>query len=197
MTRIKPPILLDFPNQFVTERLLIRLPLPGDGRAVYEAITASIEDLKPWLAFAHNEQSEERSEAVIREGHAKFLQREDLRLLIFHKETLEFIGSSGLHNANWNIPKFDIGYWIDSRHVGQGYMTEAVQGIASFALETLKARRVEIRCDRLNVRSRAVAERAGFELEGVLRNNNLSTDGQELRDTLVFSKIQIGEKSNV
>ncbi|WP_152392403.1 GNAT family N-acetyltransferase [Paenibacillus guangzhouensis] len=187
---MKLPILLDFPDRFETERLLVRSPQPGDGRAVYEAIVASLEDLKPWLGFAYNEQSEEQSEANLREAHAKFMQREDLRLLIFHKETQEFIGSSGLHNANWNIPKFEIGYWIDSRHAGKGYMTEAVQGIAAFAFDMLKAKRVEIRCDRLNARSRAVAERAGFELEGTLRNNNLSTDGQELRDQLVFSKIR-------
>jgi ribosomal-protein-serine acetyltransferase len=35
------PILLEFPEEFETERLLIRKPLPGDGKAVYEAAQAS------------------------------------------------------------------------------------------------------------------------------------------------------------
>lgn len=32
------PILLDFPDSFETERLLIRAPRAGDGKAVYDAI---------------------------------------------------------------------------------------------------------------------------------------------------------------
>ena len=41
-------------------------------------------------------------------------------------------------------------------------MTEAVQRIEQFAFEQLGARRVEIRCDEENMKSRSVAERAGF-----------------------------------
>ncbi|RDI45455.1 GNAT family N-acetyltransferase [Falsibacillus pallidus] len=182
-------ILLDFPFEFETERLLIRGPLPGDGKAVYEAIMASLKELKPWMAFANKEQSIENTEANIRKSHAEFLTREDLRLLVFHKETRAFIASSGLHRINWDIPKFEIGYWIDSRYSGKGYMTEAVEGISDFARRELKAKRIEIRCDSNNVRSRAIPERLGFELEGILKNDSLSIDEQTLRDTCIFAKV--------
>ena len=184
------PILMDFPNQFTTERLLIRTPFPGDGKVVYESIRSSINELKQWLPFAQQEQSEQSIEANLREAHAKFILREDLRLLIFDKETNQFIGSSGLHNHNWQIPKFEIGYWIDSRFSGRGYMTEAVQGIADFAFSELKARRIEIRCDSLNARSKAIPERLGFTLEGTFRNDDISADGSRLRDTFIFAKVK-------
>jgi Acetyltransferases, including N-acetylases of ribosomal proteins len=184
------PILIDFPNQFTTERLLIRMPLPGDGTVVYESILFSINELKQWLPFAQHEQSEQSIEANLREAHSKFILREDLRLLIFDRETNQFIGSSGLHNPNWRIPKFEIGYWIDSRFSGRGYMTEAVQGIADFAFSELKARRVEIRCDSLNARSKAIPERLGFTLEGTFRNDDVSADGSRLRDTFIFAKVK-------
>lgn len=189
------PILLDFPSQFFTDRLLIRSPLPGDGKVVYESIMASIYELRKWLPFAQKEQSEETIETNLREAHLKFLKREDLRFLIFHKETHQFIGSSGLHNPNWNIPKFEIGYWIDSRHSGQGYMTEAVQGISDFAFNVLKARRVEIHCDTLNVRSRLIPERLGFILEGTLRKEDIAVDGGTLRDTFIFAKIDDDQRN--
>lgn len=156
------PILLDFPEEFYTERLHIRMPNPGDGTVVHEAILASREELKPWMPFAQKEQSVEELEANIREAHAQFLKREDLRLHIFHKETGEFIGSSGLHRMNWDVPKFEIGYWIDTRHSGKGYMSEAVQGITDFAFRELKARRVEIRVDSRNTKSRRIPEPAGI-----------------------------------
>ncbi|MCL6660072.1 GNAT family N-acetyltransferase [Paenibacillus amylolyticus] len=182
------PILLDFPSQINTDRLLIRMPMPGDGKAVYEAIINSIDELKKWLPFATKEQSEENTEVNMREAHLRFLKREDLRLLIFHKDTNQFIGSSGLHNPNWDVPKFEIGYWIDARYSGNGYMTEAVQGICEYAFHELKARRLEIRCDTLNNKSKAIPERLGFLLEGTLRFEDTSVDGKELTDTYIYAK---------
>jgi RimJ/RimL family protein N-acetyltransferase len=184
------PILLDFPTEFTTDRLLIRMPIPGDGKFMYEAINASIEELKPWLPFAQMEQTEEDVEVNIREAHLKFLKREDLRLLVFHKDTGELVASSGLHRIDWDIPKFEIGYWIDSRHSGKGYMTEAVQGITDFAVNELKARRVEIRCDTRNSKSAAIPERLGFTLEGILRNDSLEIGSTtRLRDTSIYAKV--------
>jgi ribosomal-protein-serine acetyltransferase len=184
------PLLMEFPTEFYTERLLIRMPKPGDGKAIFNAIQASVAELKPWMPFAQKEQSEQEVEINIREAYVKFLKREDLRLHIFLKDTGEFIASSGLHRINWQVPKFEIGYWIDTRYSGNGYMTEAVQGITSFAFHELKARRVEIRCDSRNVKSRAIPERLGFTLEGVLKNDDISVDGNGLRDTCVYAKVK-------
>ncbi|MEH7505107.1 GNAT family N-acetyltransferase [Neobacillus drentensis] len=183
------PILLDFPDQFYTERLLIRMPLPGDGKVVYQAMQASLNELKEWMPWAHREQTEEDVEVNMREAHAKFLTREDLRLHIFNRETGEFIGSSGLHRINWNIPKVEIGYWIDTRYSGKGYITEAAEAITNFAFTELKAKRVEIRCDSKNIRSRAIPERLGYTLEGILKNDEISADRKDLRDTCIYAKI--------
>lgn len=182
------PMLIEFPEEFSTERLVIRMPKPGDGKVVYDAMMASMNELKQWLPFVQKEQTEQDVELNIRSAHISFLKREDLRLLVFLKETGEFIASSGLHRINWSVPKFEIGYWIDSRFSGKGYMTEAVKGISEFAFHELKARRVEIRCDVRNLKSRAIPERLGFTLEGILKNDALSVDGKELRDTCVYAK---------
>lgn len=77
------PLLLDFPEVFETKRLIIRMPKPGDGKAVYNAIIASKPELMQWMPFAQNEQSETDVEVNIREAHISFLKREDLRLLVF------------------------------------------------------------------------------------------------------------------
>ncbi|MFN7249844.1 MAG: GNAT family N-acetyltransferase [Anaerobacillus sp.] len=184
------PLMIEFPTEFYTERLLIRMPQPGDGKAVFDAIQASIDELKPWMPFAQNEQSEEEIEINIRDAYVKFINREDLRLLIFLKDTGEFIASSGLHRINWDVPKFEIGYWIDTRYSGKGYITEAVQEIANFAFSELKANRIEIRCDLKNEKSRKIPERLGFTLEGILKNDAISTDGKGLRDTCIYARIK-------
>ncbi|KFM99628.1 N-acetyltransferase [Bacillus clarus] len=181
------PLLLDFPSEFYTDRLFIRMPKPGDGKVVYEAIMASMQELKLWMVFAQKEQTEKEIEASIRRSHIQFLQREDLRLLVFSKETGEFIASAGLHRINWEIPQFEIGYWIDTRFSGKGYMVEAAKGILEYAFSELKANRVEIRCDSRNVKSRAIPEKLGFKLEGILESSSVAVDGNGLRDTCVFA----------
>lgn len=182
------PLLIDVPTELYTERLYIRMPRPGDGKAVYEAIVESIEDLKPWLAFANDEQTDQKTEENLREAIIQYLKRDDLRLLVFLKETGEFVASSGLHRIDWSVPKFEIGYWICSTMSGQGYITEAVEGITRFAMQELGAKRIEIRCDSNNWKSRRVPERLGFILEGVLKNDMVSIYGTGLRDLCIYAK---------
>ena len=51
-------------------------------------------------------------------------------------------------------------------------------------------KRIEIRCESDNHRSRALAEAAGFSLEGILRNDDLSADGSRITDTCFYSVIR-------
>ncbi len=182
-------LLLDFPESFESDRLTIRAPRAGDGTEMNAAVQETFDDLKPWMPWARQVPTLEESETYVRRAQCEFLAREDLTMLLFLKGTNTLVGGSGLHRIDWNIPKFEIGYWCRKRFQGQGYISESTEAIARFAFETLGAKRVEIRCDPKNVRSRRVPDRLGFKLEGTLRNNTLSTSG-ELRDTLVFAKIR-------
>ncbi len=180
------PITLDFPDQFETQRLLIRAPRVGDGAILYRAISDSLEEVRPWMSWAQSEASIEKSEANIRRACAAWISRTDLRMLIFEKSG-ELVGSSGLHRMDWDVPKFEIGYWRRSGFGGRGLMTEAVCGIADFAFEVLKAQRVEIQCDARNQKSANLARRAGFDLEGRLKNH-CRDDFGVLSDTLIFAR---------
>lgn len=165
------------------------MPLPGDGATVYKAIKESLPELKQWMLFAQTLQSEEEIEINIREAHLKFLKREDLRLQIFHKETGESIGGTGLHRIDWDVKRFEIGYWLHSKYWSKGYMTEAVRGIIDFAITDLNAQRIEIRCDSTNHKSRAIPEKLGFTLDGILMKNSLSVDQKEVRNTCIYSLV--------
>ncbi|MCP5095424.1 MAG: GNAT family N-acetyltransferase [Chloroflexi bacterium] len=184
------PILRDFPYQFETERLLIRGPLPGDGAAVAAAIADSIEELRPWMPWATAVPTAEESEIRTRKKQLEFLARKDLLLLIFEKESNILVGSSGLHQIDWRVPVMEIGYWVRTQYGGSGYITEAVAGITTYAFDEIGARRVEIRCDALNVRSAAVPQRLGFVHEGTLRNEAKDHISGKLRDTMIFAKIK-------
>ena len=189
MHGIEKPILFDFPDSFETERMLIRAPRVGDGESMNAALVESIDNLKRWLpmAWTQNIQTVDETEEMIRRWRAAWFIREDLRLGLYRKNDNVYIGGCGLHRIDWNAMRFEIGYWVRASLEGQGYIREAVAGVTAFAFDTLGAQRIELRCDSLNERSIAVAERAGYTLEGRLRSDFLGTDKETMRDTLVFS----------
>ena len=133
--------------------------------------------------------SEKEYETRIRQGQLRFLAREDLWLMLLLKGTDTIVGGSGLHRIDWEVPKFDIGYWVRTCFARQGFITEAVAGITDFAMNTLGARRVEIRCDSLNERSAAILRRLGFVHEATLHNESRHHLTNRLRDTLIFAKV--------
>ena len=184
-----PAILLDFPDAFESERLLIRGPRPGDGAKVHAALVESLDELRPWMPWALGEHTVEAAEAAVREAHADFLARRDLRLHLYRRGDGAFVGSSGLHRIHWEVPAFEIGYWIRTSEAGRGYATEATRRIADFAFEDLGAERVEIWCDARNERSAAVAQRAGFAFEARLSRHRRDTSGG-LSDSLCFVRFR-------
>ena len=162
--------------------------MPGDGPELHAAVKESMAELLPWMPWPGEHKTVEDSEASARGARVRFLERTELRMHLYLRGTGTLVGSSGLHGIDWAVPKFEIGYWCRTGMTGRGYATEAVRAVAAFAFDTLEANRVEIRCDPRNRPSARVAERAGFLLEGELRNQARGTDGT-LRNTLVFSAV--------
>ncbi len=185
------PILRDFPDQLMTERLLIRPPRPGDGPAINAAIVESLAELQPWMLWAQPPPSVADTETLCRRKAADWVRREDLMLTLWRQSDGLFVGASGLHRIDWSVPRMEIGYWCHTSLSGQGYITEAVRAITRFAFEHLGAQRLEIHCDARNTRSTAVAGRAGYALEACRRRESRGVDGA-LRDMLVFVRFAEG-----
>jgi len=186
------PLLLDFPDSFDTDRLTIRAPRVEDAQEIIDAVTESLPELRPWMPWAKEAPMLEGAIGRLRHSMAKWITREDLLLHVYLKSTSTFVMGSGLHRIDWQAGKFEIGYWVRTKYMGQGFVTEAVHGITAFAFKHLHANRVEIRCDAQNIRSSAVAKRCGFLLEGILRHDSVDVNG-ELRSTMIFSKLGANE----
>ena len=187
------PILHDLPDQLHGDTLLWRAARPGDGAALCAAVTASQAELKPWMPWAQDETDVEQSEAVVRRMHGDFVLRRDLPMLVFERgadgQEGRLVGGTGLHRIDWSVPRFEIGYWRRSGCEGLGVATESARQMARLAFDHLGARRVEIRMDARNWRSRRVAESAGFSFEGLLRQDTRAPDGS-LRDTRVYARVK-------
>jgi RimJ/RimL family protein N-acetyltransferase len=183
------PILLNFPEQIESARLILRPPRPGDGAIINDAVVESINELRPWMPWAAETPTADSSEIWVRNAAAKFVTRAELHFALFLKESGQFVGNIGFHNIEWKVPRFEIGYWVRTSLTGKGFISEAVVAITDFAFEKLNARRVEIRMDDRNSRSWRVAERLEFALEGILHQDEWDPAGN-LRDTRVYAKVR-------
>ncbi len=174
---MKSPILLEVPDRLQGKRVLLRSLHAGDGPVVNEAIVASVDHLRPWMPWCQVAPSQDESEEYVRRAHAKWILRESFGFGIFDLAETRVLGGAGIPRLDWEVRKFEIGYWIRPDAEGKGLITESVELLRDMAFESLNANRVFIRCDSANTRSAAVPKRLGFHHEGTLVNDNMGTDG--------------------
>jgi len=175
-----------FPFKLETKRLVIASPKASDAQAFFEAVIDSYDILKPWMPWVDAVTTIGQAKDSCLKAEKAFMEGTDYRLHIFLKDTGTFIGGSGLHSVDWSIPKMEIGYWGRLSHRNNGYITEAVDAISRYALQSLQANRVEIMASSVNKPSLRIPERLGYTLEGILKNVSRHADGS-LRDTCIYA----------
>ncbi|MFW5691679.1 MAG: GNAT family N-acetyltransferase [Chloroflexota bacterium] len=190
MPPVENPILLDIPEQFTTERCVVRAPRSGDGPATTAAIYESLDLLRPWMSWAVKTPELDWVEHGIRYSAAQFLLREDLRMQIFHRASGQYLGGTGLHQIDWKVPTMEIGYWLRASAQGQGYMTEVVNALTDYAFRYCHAERIEIRMDTRNFPSQTVAQRCGYVLEATLRAEARNAYDDTVRDMYLYAKVR-------
>ncbi len=194
MSTLKP-ILLNLPMPINTPRLLIRPPQVGDGIAVNAAIIESFDVLHEFMHWAKTKPSIDDSEEQARLAAANWLLKKNedpwLQLFIFDKNSSDFIGGTGFHHIDWDIPSVETGYWVRSSRKHQGLMTEAVNAITQYAFKQLSVKRIAITCDASNQRSQKIPERLQYTLEATLKSHRRAPLTNELSDTLIYAKYDL------
>jgi RimJ/RimL family protein N-acetyltransferase len=182
----KNPILFDLPMPIRTPRLILRNPLPGDGAFLHEAKLETWDMLNRWMPWAKETGTVDDDEIIIREAYARFIKREDMMIFGFEADTGKLVLSSGLHRFDWEVRRFEIGYWVRKSAQGKGYATECANALTRYAFGVLGASAVAIDVAEGNEASMAVVNKLGFEKEGVLRKSN-KLPGGEIADHHVWS----------
>jgi ribosomal-protein-serine acetyltransferase len=140
----------------------VRALVGGDVRALHRAITESVEHLRPWMPWIDDEpQSLEQRGAFIDGARRRWSAGGDLTAGIFVVGTL--VGCCGLHRRI-GPHGLEIGYWIHPASTRRGYATDAARLLTTAAFGDPSIECVEIRHDRANGASGAVAGRLGFQL---------------------------------
>jgi ribosomal-protein-serine acetyltransferase len=167
-------LLLNLPDCLETERLILRPYQAGDGEAYYAVCIANKSHLLPFeagnSALAVN--TPEEAEVLVRQFAVEWAARTMFMLGGWAKLSGAWVAQIYTGVVNWELPEFEMGYWVDQGHEGHGYVTEGMKAALGMVFGPLGARRVRLGCNELNVRSARVAERCGFVREGYIRGTH-------------------------
>ena len=125
------------------------------------------EHLRQWLQWVDNSRTTQDSRTFLREVQKVYRDTRTVTAGIWRRERLS--GMVGLNEVNWVDRSTKFGYWLDARLQGQGIMTRACEVLAEHVFEDLELNRIEIEAAVENLKSRAIPERLGFQLDGVRR----------------------------
>jgi RimJ/RimL family protein N-acetyltransferase len=150
------------------------------------SLTAACQDseIARWLSVIPSPYSEEDAYSFIGLSRETWDRGESYNFAIVDAESGELAGSIAVRLRRFSTGH--IGYWIAREARGRGLATEALAGLCRWAVDTLGVKRLELLADVDNRGSQRVAEKAGFQREGILRSSLENRDGTR-RDSVMFS----------
>ncbi|HEX3687019.1 MAG TPA: GNAT family protein [Gaiellaceae bacterium] len=171
--------------------MVVRCWEPRDGPLLKEAVDSSLEHLRPWLPWAHEDpQPLEAKVELLRDFRGRFDLGQDFIYGIFTADESEAVGGTGLHTRRGE-DIFEIGYWIRASRAGEGLGTEATAAVTRVGFEVCEVDRIEIRVDPANAASLAIPRKLGFVEEGTLRGVLHGPDGSPRQsDSVVFALLR-------
>lgn len=156
----------------ITENIRLKRITIDDAPLIFKALDTERKHLRTWLPFVDYSLKEDDT----REFVQSVLDEDKLQFCIFYKT--EFAGLVGLNNMDTLNKKVEIGYWLSSRYEGKGIITRSVKELLMYAFTELEMNKVVIKAATENHRSRKVAKRLNFTLEGIERDGELLCDNQ-------------------
>ncbi|WP_437399094.1 GNAT family N-acetyltransferase [Flagellimonas lutimaris] len=94
-------------------------------------------------------------------------------------------GFIDLKNIDWNIPKTEMGLFIDVQYEGKGIAAKAFYLVCQHCFEQHGFHKLFLRTHPTNTSAIAIAEKIGFKKEGLLRDDYRTTSGN-LVDLLYY-----------
>lgn len=144
----------------------------------FEELYAAASDKKLWELIPVDCSKRETFNSVY---NAAMLEREkgnQYPFVILHKKTNKIIGSTRYFEIFPADKKLEIGWtWIISKFWATEVNFECKFLLMEHCFEILKARRVQLKTDQNNIRSRKAIEKIGGQFEGILRKDRIKENG--------------------
>jgi ribosomal-protein-serine acetyltransferase len=150
----------------------------SDVAELWEAIHASAAELGGFLSWAaHGPPSMQDLEQRIVDVDEKFESGAEFEFVLRESTTGDLVGEAGGEFRNERT--VELGYWVRTDRTGRGYATSAAAALTGAVFDAFsRVERVELRMDKGNTRSEAVARHLGWPLLGEERFDSEPFGGQ-------------------
>jgi RimJ/RimL family protein N-acetyltransferase len=178
------------PYRVVTERLVLRCWSPRDAPALKAAVDESLEHLRAWMPWAHDEPTELPDMVERLQGSRADFDRGEQFIYGILDRAGDVAGGSGFHRRVGD-GALEIGYWIHVARLRRGLATEAVSALTRVAFEVCGVERAEIHVDARNAPSAGVPRRLRYVEEATLRRRlPPCPPGEPRGDVTIFSLLE-------
>jgi len=151
----------------VDGRTFLRSFAEADAAALFALVDANRSYLREWLPWLDHVRSVDDIREFLRGVSERERAGSSLELAIVHDGALA--GVAGFRALDPGNRSGELGYWLAADRQGRGIVTGACRALARHGFESLGLHRLVLIAASANARSRGVAERLGFRLEGELR----------------------------
>lgn len=141
-----------------------------DAQELFVAVRESLEDVKPWMGWAHDEYSMEEAHSFIAITRARWEEDTLFAFAMTDAKTGGVLGGVSLSHLHPVYHLCNVGYWVRTSRQGEGIAGRAVKLAARFGFEQAGLVRAEIVIAVGNQNSIRVAEKLGAHYEGILLN---------------------------
>jgi ribosomal-protein-alanine N-acetyltransferase len=107
---------------------------------------------------------------------------------IVEKDSNIFVGYFGFFRLIPEHCRAEIGYALNAKYWGKGYMNETINRMVRFGFKTMKLHSIEANINPRNERSKKVLEKIGFKKEAYFRENYLFND--RFLDSVIYSLLE-------
>jgi ribosomal-protein-serine acetyltransferase len=168
-----------------TARLTLVATERSHTEGLTEAILASIDELRPWMAWAASPSVEQTRMFTVASEDA-WQNSTGWNFTILHEDRP--VGTVGVDCYQPMLAQAQLGYWIRSDLAGRGLMKEAARAVVDFAFDDVGLHRLELHASPENIASIKVAEALGFRREGLARD--IAKNATGFYDCLVFGLLE-------
>ncbi|MGE9551411.1 GNAT family N-acetyltransferase [Erwinia amylovora] len=147
-------------------KIVYRPYADADAWEFADAVTSSLDTLRPWLLWAHEGFSEADARQWFAATHLLRDKGAANELGLFAEDG-RLLGGAGLRYSSVDHDHCSIGYWVRSSEQGQGIATQAVRYLVDMAWQSPERETVEILAVEDNAASRRVAVKCGADFIGI------------------------------
>ena len=155
-------------TQQVDENIELALVQPSFAALYVDLAKDNYDYLEQWLAWPPHNKVEADFKGFVEQCLTEYATEKSMVCGVFYQGDL--VGTAGFNSINHDLKKAELGYWLGASMQGHGIITKVNKHLINIAFNELGMDKVQLCAAEHNLPSRAVAQRLGMTLEGIITN---------------------------